>query len=91
MPKICAQTVGGHSKSVGIRTDLSTQHPTCRIAEWRNQAVIPRSIHNFCIQLCTPKLANITEISDKISPLSTALIMNTKWLTKENLLIGNGG
>jgi hypothetical protein len=91
MPKTCVQTVGGHSKSVGTRADLSTLYSTCWIAEWRNQAVIPRFIHNFCIQLCTPKLADITEVGDEISPLSTALIMNTKWLTKENLLIGSGG
>jgi len=91
MPKTCAQTVGGHSKSVGTKTDLSTHYPTRWVTEWTRRVVIPRFVHNFCIQLCTPKLADITDEDDEISTLSTPLIMNTKWLTKENLLIGSGG
>jgi len=91
MPKTCAQAVGGCSKSVGIRADLSTQYVVSSITRWKKWAIIQLSVHNFCIQLCTPKLPYITEVMGEFSPLSTALIMNTKWKTKENLLIGSGG
>ena len=91
MPKTCAQAVGGCRKSVSTRANLSTQYIVGPITRWKKWTVTLLSVHNFCIQLCTPKLLHITGVVCKFSPLSTALIMNTKWKTKENLLIGSGG
>jgi hypothetical protein len=91
MPKTCAQAVGGLRKNVGTGKNLSTQYTALPTNKWTKHLVIPQSIHNFCIQVCTPKLSQITDRISGFSPLSTALIMNTNQEKKENLLIGSGG
>jgi hypothetical protein len=78
MPKTCAQAVGG-------------PHLASTNNEWTKYSTIPYVIHNFCIQVCTPKLSQVTDMMSNFSPLSTALIMNTNQERKENLLIGSGG
>ena len=91
MPKTCAQAVGELRKNIDTETQLSTRHRDQAPSRWTNRPIIPQSVHNFCIQVCTPKLLQITDRLGGFSPLSTALIMNTNSERKENLLIGSGG
>lgn len=91
MPKTCAQAVGGLRKNVDSETQLSTHRPTHTTDKWTKHPITPQPIHNFCIQVCTPKLRQITDRLGGFSPLSTALIINTNQERRENLLIGSGG
>jgi hypothetical protein len=87
----CVKAVDVHRKSVQSEPELSTQAMHTRICWWKRLLLIRGSVHNFCIQLCTPKLPVITDWMREISPLSTGLIMNMKWNITENLIIGSGG
>jgi hypothetical protein len=91
MRKTCVQAVGVPRISMRSSLRLSTHLVAANSAEWKNQAFYPPSMHNFCIQLCTPKMAEITGATGHSSPLSTVPTTNTSDKTKEIFLVVSGG
>jgi|GEM_PF-1518816 len=91
MSKSCVQLVGDlFATHQRIRT-LSTQAPATRRSPWIHTRVFPALLHKFCMRFYPPILGQITDGGPDFSPLSTALIIRTKWVNKENLLVGQGG
>jgi len=91
MLKTCVKAVGSHGKSTQLGSEIYTQRSLALPYQWTTSPLSPLSIHNFCIQLCTPKLYEYTEARSDFSSLSTGLIINTIRENKENILVGNGG
>lgn len=91
MSKTCAQLVGSVSFYIGNTSKLSTHSILKSFATWKKALLSPATLHKFVMQLYPPFLAKITEAGLKFSPLSTPLIIGTKWVRKENQLIGQGG
>jgi hypothetical protein len=91
MLNACVKPVISLRKTGTITQKLYTKNVSTNSHPWTNTYVIPLSIHNFCIQLCTTNLYKNTEVGEHFSPLSTPLIINTIHENKENILVGNGG
>lgn len=51
----------------------------------------PTAMHTFCIQFYPWLKATITEVFLILSPLSTPLIIRTKWVKERKLVISSGG
>lgn len=90
MRKTCVQAEGEVRINSTERGDLSTAEDTITYHAWTNQQVSPCPAHNFMVQICTPKLSNLTAVEGTFSPSSTGLIINTNSETRI-LFIGNGG
>ncbi len=89
--KTCAQTVAWRVTLAKLPGFISTAKDTAYIKQWKYEVVSPTILHKFCMQFSPLKISKITDGCFGFSPLSTALIIRTKWVTKENLLIGEEG
>lgn len=91
LSKTCAQIVTRFPKLVGMSKYLSTAPSLTPGTRWKCISLFPAALHKFCMQFYSPKISQLTDATVRLSPLSTALIIRTKWVPKENQLIGQGG
>jgi hypothetical protein len=91
MRKTCAQLVRTVDISGHRLIHLPTDQTVGTMSTAHNPRVYPARVHKFLMQFCATKVHKITEVTDKISTLSTALIIETKWVYKEKELLGTGG
>ena len=89
--KTCAQAVEDVVVSYGNGHGLSTQAALGASHVWEKQAVLPVRLHKFFMRFSAGLIGFFTEVVPKFSPLSTALIIRSIRVNKENLLIGHGG
>jgi hypothetical protein len=89
--KTCAQLVGNALQSPKEVPALSTNQTTTPKATWKNRVVSPARLHKFVMRFYPPQNNKLTDRARGLSPLSTPLIIRTKWVKEENLLIGQGG
>jgi hypothetical protein len=89
--KTCVQPVSRLGVTDLMSGMLSTQPRGSTTGRWTIHSVTPTTLHKFVIQFCTLKIRKITSVARSFSPLSTALIIESTWVKKENLLIGHGG
>jgi hypothetical protein len=87
----CVKRVNEVRMHTSKATKLSTSRTHYPAVGWKNSLAFPCSLHTFSVQFYPAEYAEITELSGTFSPLSTSLIISTAGLTKENLVIGNGG
>jgi hypothetical protein len=87
----CVQPVGRVWNSVREYTWSSTHASHTFDAQWKKLLVSPLTLHNFTTQFCSTKKSKLTDVINKFSPLSTALIISPMLEKEINLLIGHGG
>jgi len=91
MRKSCVQIVGAARITTRSSRQLSTHLAVAHTIPWKKPGDYPPSMHNFCIQLCTPKMTHLTSVSGHSSPLSTAPITNTSHKRSKKSLVVSGG
>lgn len=89
--KTCGQPVCDAVVSTRITAGSSTGSLYTTLAGWKKVRVFPGSLHKFCVQFYPYVNSHITDVTTRLSPLSTALIIRAMRVKKENHLIGQRG
>jgi hypothetical protein len=89
--KTCVQRVSSMVLSPTTQTNLWTASHDTLSNTWINTLSYPLVLHKFVVQLYPRITSTLTEVIGKLYSLSTPLIIRSTWLTKENLLVRNGG
>jgi len=91
LSKTCVQAATLWVTSAEMSHFVSTGLATAHTNRWKYRLLFPTALHKFCMQFYSAKIHQITDHRPGFSPLSTALIIRTKWVLKENQLVGQGG
>jgi hypothetical protein len=91
MRKTCAQLVRRVGTSHEISSQLSTSVLGIQNSMWVKPLVTHQSLHNFSVQFYPNTVSKITEVYPQFLHFYTPLIIRTKWVKKENSLVGTGG
>lgn len=91
MLKACVRRVGNFWITVGWPISLPTAAWTIRRALWVKAVVITSRVNTKAIQFYTTLGRQLHLLVSHFSPLSTSLIIEPIWVTKDNSLISRRG